>query len=67
MADWLDEASELSQAQHEKAIANRVVYTGVSEEFCLECGDEIPQLRRETIKGCKFCVDCQALRERGKL
>lgn len=67
MADWTDEASELSEALHEKAIANRVVYKGVSEEFCIECGDPIPELRRQTIKGCKFCVECQDLREKGKI
>ena len=67
MADFADEASELTQERLEKALANRVQYTGVSEEFCLECGEEIPQLRRETIKGCKFCVECQSLREKGKI
>jgi phage/conjugal plasmid C-4 type zinc finger TraR family protein len=67
VADWLDEASELSQAQHEKAIANRVVYSGISEEFCVECGDDIPEARRVAVPGCKYCVDCQQLKERGKI
>lgn len=31
---------------------------------CLECGDEIPQARREAIPGCELCVDCKSIRER---
>lgn len=31
----------------------------VSEEFCLDCDDEIPELRREKVKGVKYCVYCQ--------
>lgn len=67
MADFGDEASELTEAHIEKALAKRVQYKGVSEEFCLECGEPIPELRRETIKGCKFCVDCQNLKEKGRI
>lgn len=67
MADYIDEASEISEAHHERAIANRVRYEGVSEEFCIECGDEIPEPRRLAVRGCKHCVDCQALKEKGKI
>lgn len=67
MADWTDEASEITEQRIEKALANRVQYKGVSEEFCIECSEPIPELRRQTIKGCKFCVECQGLREKGKI
>lgn len=67
MADFADEASDLTQERLEKALANRVRFEGYSEPFCLECGDEIPELRRITIQGCKYCVDCQELKEKGKI
>jgi len=34
-----------------------------SEKYCLECGDEIPQARREAAPGCQYCVTCQSERE----
>lgn len=36
--------------------------TGESELYCLDddCGVEIPEARRKAIKGCKYCVNCQA-------
>ncbi|QQM13868.1 hypothetical protein CPT_Morttis_131 [Acinetobacter phage Morttis] len=30
-----------------------------SNEFCDDCGDEIPQRRREVVKGVKYCIGCQ--------
>ena len=34
---------------------------------CAECGDDIPELRRTVVKGCTMCVDCQQLREQGRI
>lgn len=34
--------------------------TGESALFCEECGDPIPQARREAIPGVQLCVNCQA-------
>ncbi|MFA9462223.1 DksA/TraR family C4-type zinc finger protein [Thiohalorhabdus methylotrophus] len=33
---------------------------GESLMHCEECGDEIPQARREAIKGVRLCVTCQS-------
>ena len=33
---------------------------GESEAFCLECGEPIPEARRQALKGVKFCVNCQS-------
>ena len=38
--------------------------TGTSEEFCLDCGEEIPPLRREAVKGVTLCIECQTRLER---
>lgn len=32
--------------------------TGVSAHECVECGDSIPQGRREAVKGVQLCVEC---------
>ena len=36
----------------------------VSEEYCIDCGDEIPEQRRISIRGVQRCVHCQTLFER---
>lgn len=33
---------------------------------CEECGDEIPEARRQAVLGVKYCVYCQELNEHGK-
>lgn len=37
-----------------------------SAEFCEECGEDIPQARREAIPGVQLCVYCQGLSEKIK-
>lgn len=33
--------------------------TGISAEQCDECGDAIPQARRDALPGVRYCVACQ--------
>lgn len=40
--------------------------TGESAKECAECGDEIPEKRRQAMPGCRLCVDCQQAREESK-
>ena len=35
-----------------------------SAEECEECGDEIPEARRQAVPGCQLCVFCQEKLER---
>ena len=37
-----------------------------SAEFCEECGEDIPEARRELVPGVQMCVPCQTLAERFK-
>jgi phage/conjugal plasmid C-4 type zinc finger TraR family protein len=37
---------------------------GESLRHCEECGEEIPQARREAIKGVRLCVACQSERDK---
>lgn len=40
--------------------------TGESAEYCMEpeCGEPIPEARRRALPGVKYCIECQARRER---
>lgn len=37
--------------------------SGESAKYCAECGEEIPERRRQALPGAKTCVDCQAGRD----
>lgn len=40
---------------------------GEAALYCEECGEPIPQARRETMKGVKYCIRCQQqLEEKSK-
>ncbi len=32
---------------------------GESLKYCAECGQEIPQARREAVRGVRLCITCQ--------
>ena len=34
--------------------------SGESEQWCVECGEEIPEKRRVALPGVKRCVECQS-------
>ncbi|EPH6762331.1 TraR/DksA C4-type zinc finger protein [Cronobacter dublinensis] len=34
-----------------------------SRDFCIDCGDPIPEKRRQLIPGVRLCVHCQVARE----
>lgn len=53
-------AQQREMDEREAAIAARVRYEGVSLAECEECGSEIPQARRDAVKGCRMCIACQA-------
>lgn len=36
---------------------------GESQTHCAECGEEIPQARREALPGVRLCVACQEERD----
>ena len=37
--------------------------TGESEQWCIQCGEEIPEKRRIALPGVKTCVECQSSRD----
>ena len=64
--DILDQAALATERATEQAIANRVVYTGVSAEFCADCDDEIEAGRRAAVPGCTRCTSCENIFQKRK-
>lgn len=62
----LEQAKAVEEALVQRALDQRVRYVGVSAQWCEECGEPIPLARRESIKGCRLCVDCQAIADKRK-
>lgn len=57
MSDLCDDADILIEQRREQALAQIPRYTGISAKEC-ECGEEIPEGRRNAVKGVKLCVGC---------
>ncbi|MBD9360947.1 TraR/DksA C4-type zinc finger protein [Methylomonas fluvii] len=55
----MDKMTELFVAETRKAI-----YIGESASHCQECGEPIPEARRQAI-ACKYCLSCQTELEKG--
>jgi len=61
MDEHLIERAQREQDEElQRLIASRVQYQGESLTECEGCGGEIPQARREAVKGCRMCIACQA-------
>ncbi|MCU8012502.1 TraR/DksA C4-type zinc finger protein [Shewanella sp. SM74] len=48
--------------QHRKAQAAKPVPQSATD--CAECGNDIPEGRRQAIKGVQLCTECQSLSEK---
>lgn len=68
MADVVDIANDRAQADLDAAIAACISEPSNEESavWCEECDAEIPEKRRELIRGCRYCVQCQSLIEQLK-
>jgi phage/conjugal plasmid C-4 type zinc finger TraR family protein len=65
MRDSVDKANELVQRELDSILARRqTAFIGESETHCLKCGEQIPEKRRQILKGCRLCVDCQEIKEK---
>lgn len=53
MPEIIDQANELAERRLEMTIQNmRINHHAVSATHCRECGEEIPERRRELVAGC---------------
>ena len=64
MPDEGDFAAKHPQLEIDSAIEQRERYTGHSAMECEECGEPIPEQRRQAVPGCRRCIDCQTEAER---
>jgi phage/conjugal plasmid C-4 type zinc finger TraR family protein len=63
--DDADFAQERIEAELERAIsAARRVHNGPAATHCVDCGEDIPEERRQAIAGVRTCAYCQAIREK---
>lgn len=53
--------ADLALLQHQQAHA---LPAGESLEWCEDCGNEIPELRRHAVRGVTQCVECARAQER---
>lgn len=58
MSDICDDADDVIEKTREHALAQIPRYTGISATECEECSEEIPEGRRNAVKGVKLCVSC---------
>jgi phage/conjugal plasmid C-4 type zinc finger TraR family protein len=58
MADFADVASALESERLQQSLQNRQQFTAHSNFECDDCGEEIPQIRRE-LGGATRCIQCQ--------
>lgn len=67
MADVADRAQGVIDATLAASLSRLSPHQGQSAHYCCECGDQIPDARRNAIQGVSLCIDCQQLAEqRGK-
>ena len=62
MTDLYDRAAEIEQFHRETAIRNQAEKNNpaaVSAYECEECGEPIPEARRQAVIGCRCCISCQ--------
>jgi phage/conjugal plasmid C-4 type zinc finger TraR family protein len=57
------EAARIQAQALEHHKAQQPAANAVSLTYCEDCGNEIPQERREAIIGVRQCVDCKAAEE----
>ncbi len=57
MSDICDDADDVIEKTREHALAQIPRYTGISATEC-ECGETIPEGRRQAIPGVQLCVGC---------
>lgn len=68
MSGYIGNAADAAQQIADDYIGNGVFavryamqhsYGRVSCTHCKDCGEEIPEARRQAVPGVKFCIECQ--------
>lgn len=60
--DELERLADISEQQlAARILAARI--SGTGPHYCIDCENTIPQARREAIRGCERCAECQTIHE----
>ena len=63
MPDFADQAQEEYETMFRHTIAERIrrltEAPPVSATYCYDCGEAIPERRRQAVPGCQRCITCQ--------
>ncbi|POP46882.1 conjugal transfer protein TraR [Superficieibacter electus] len=63
-SEIIDAANELVQQRIDMVVAShRINHNAVSATHCIQCGEKISDKRREAVKGCTMCHECQGIAE----
>lgn len=68
MTDAIDVANTLAELERSTAIlaiTSRPKDQPSLTHCRLECGEQIPDARRQAVPGCELCITCQEWTERG--
>lgn len=71
MSDVIDQACHVETQFTQVALASQLAKgkraeQQTSAQACGECGDPIPEERRQKVPGCQYCTQCQSKIERFK-
>lgn len=66
MSDIVDRAAQAEEVFLSDALEQRrLPENRFSYSHCEDCGEEIPEARRRVVKGCRRCIECQEVFEKG--
>lgn len=54
------------RVEEQVALARSLLPTGPGASHCVKCSESIPEARRLAMKGCRLCVECQAIADENK-
>ena len=62
-----DQAQQQAEAHLRDSLARAAAErpSGPSLERCEDCGEPIPERRRQAVPGCTRCIECQEAQEHG--
>lgn len=62
--DIADNAQTVERLIREQALAcSGSAGSGESSFYCENCGEKIPEARRQAVPGCRYCIKCQTIME----
>ncbi len=67
MPDFADLGTREAEIHFQQSMARRVKAWGSMDKFsalhCFDCGQSIPEARRQAVPGVEYCIECQDARD----